>query len=287
MLNGISGSTTLTVTPSVLVSIAVTPANPTLSAGFTQQFTATGTFSDGTTENLTSQVTWISSSGAVAAISNSPGSQGLAAGLSPGSTTLTAMLHGVSGSTTLTVTSAVLVSIAVTPANPTLSAGFPQQFTATGTFSDSTTENLTDEVTWISANVAIAAISNSPGSQGLAKGLRQGSTTITAMLMGISGQTTMTVTCPAITITTGSELPEGTIFRNYDVQLQTAGGIQPIIFSLVSGSLPSGLTLTSSGRISGRIEANFGDYNFTIQAVSNCGTSTTKGFSMFVLFPPP
>ena len=47
-----------------LTSIAVTPANPTIQTGATQQFTATGTYSDNTTQNITSQVTWASNTSA-------------------------------------------------------------------------------------------------------------------------------------------------------------------------------------------------------------------------------
>jgi hypothetical protein len=43
-----------TLTPPNLLSIAVTPATSTLSPGATQQFIATGTFSDGSTEQLAS-----------------------------------------------------------------------------------------------------------------------------------------------------------------------------------------------------------------------------------------
>ena len=42
-------------TAATLLSIAVTPANPSIATGTTQQFTATGTFSDNSTQNLTSQ----------------------------------------------------------------------------------------------------------------------------------------------------------------------------------------------------------------------------------------
>src|SRR5271166_3028834 len=44
-----------------LVSIAVTPANPSIAAGKQQQFTATGTYSDGSHQDLTSSATWTSS----------------------------------------------------------------------------------------------------------------------------------------------------------------------------------------------------------------------------------
>ncbi len=82
-----------------LVSIAITPANPTIVAGNTRQFTATGTYSDSSTQNLTSQVTWNSSSTTTATINTN----GLATGVAAGTTTISATLGGVSGNTLLTV----------------------------------------------------------------------------------------------------------------------------------------------------------------------------------------
>ncbi len=85
-----------------LSSIAVTPANPTITAGGTQQFTATGTFSDNSTQNLTNTATWSSTNTAAATISAS----GLATGVGVGQTTIKATSGTVNGSTNLTVTSA-------------------------------------------------------------------------------------------------------------------------------------------------------------------------------------
>ncbi|MEY4488933.1 MAG: hypothetical protein RIQ79_1441, partial [Verrucomicrobiota bacterium] len=48
-----SNSATLTLTAPVLASLAVTPANPSLAVGATQQFAATGLLTDGTTVSLT------------------------------------------------------------------------------------------------------------------------------------------------------------------------------------------------------------------------------------------
>jgi uncharacterized protein YjdB len=194
----VSGSTTLTVTAAVLVSIQVTPITPSISAGRTQQFIATGTFSDTTTKNLTTQVTWASSDAAVATISNAGGSQGIATTVAAGTTTISATLGTVSGSTILTVTDAVLVSIDVTPVNPSVALGRTQPFVATGTFSDATTQDLTTQVTWVSGDETIATISNAAGSQGVATTLAVGSTTITATLDGISGVSTLTVTRAAL-----------------------------------------------------------------------------------------
>ncbi|MGA2160531.1 MAG: Ig-like domain-containing protein, partial [Dehalococcoidia bacterium] len=125
--------------------------------GSTQQLTVTGTFSDGTTHDITTQVTWSSSNPAAATISTS----GLATAVAAGTTTITATSGTVSGSTILTVGSATLSSIAVTPANPNVTGGATQQFTATGTFSDGTTQDITSSVTWTSSNPAAATISTS------------------------------------------------------------------------------------------------------------------------------
>ena len=65
-----------------LQSIAVTPANPSVAKGLTQQFTATGTFSDNSTQNLTAQVTWASATTAVATINSSGLATAIATGTS-------------------------------------------------------------------------------------------------------------------------------------------------------------------------------------------------------------
>jgi hypothetical protein len=82
-----------------------------------------------------------------------------------------------------------LQSIAVTPANPSITKGATQQFTATGTFSDGTTQNLTSTVTWSSGTTATATIS----AAGLATGAGVGTSTITATSSSISGSTLLTV----------------------------------------------------------------------------------------------
>ena len=193
-LGSIAGSTSVTVTPAVLSSIAVTPAIPSIAAGVTQQFTATGTFTDGSTQNITATVAWSSDTPSVATISNAAGTVGLATAVAPGQATITATSGSssgsINGSTTLTVTPVVLMSIAVTPANPSIAAGATQHFTATGTFSDGTTQDLTSTVTWASDTPATATII----AGGLSTGVAQGTATISATSGSVSGSTVLTVT---------------------------------------------------------------------------------------------
>ncbi len=108
-------------------------------------------------------------------------------------------------------TVATLSSIAVTPATPTISVnGPPAQscpagagngevcFTATGTFSDKTTRDLTEFVVWGSSNTLVAIIGPTTATPplttpGRARALAAGTVTISATSAGVTGSTTLTV----------------------------------------------------------------------------------------------
>ena len=190
-LGSAEGSTTVNVGPT-LVSIQVTPQNPSLDVGATLQLTATGTFSDGTQQNLTAKVRWSTSAAMMATVS----SGGLVTGVGAGPATITATSGPVSGSTQVTVNSATLSSIAISPANPAaIAIGLTQQFTATGTFSDGTQQNLTATVSWSSSATGVAKIASS----GVATAVSAGVTTITAMMGSVSGTASLTVTSAVLT----------------------------------------------------------------------------------------
>jgi hypothetical protein len=95
-----SKSPILTQSVLTLTSIALTPQNASVPVGATQQFTATGTFSDGTNGNITASATWTSSATTVATVS----SAGVATLLDEGPTTIQAAVGSVNGSTSLTGT---------------------------------------------------------------------------------------------------------------------------------------------------------------------------------------
>ncbi len=88
------------ITAAVLQTIAVTPANPSIAKGSTNQFIATGTYSDGTSVDLSASVIWSSDITTVATVNVS----GLATGAGVGAATIKAASGVISGSTTLTVT---------------------------------------------------------------------------------------------------------------------------------------------------------------------------------------
>jgi len=192
-VGSISGSTTLTVTAAVLDSIAVTPANASVPLGTLTQFTAMGTYSDGSTQNLTSTVTWSSSNTTTATIT----AAGVVTALTlNGTTTITATSGTVSGSTGLTVVPATLTSIVISGApTVTIANGTSYQFTAFGFYNDGSKHNLTLLVTWASSNTAIATIATGPGR---AQAVGMGTTTISATLGSVSGMATLNVTAPTL-----------------------------------------------------------------------------------------
>lgn len=85
MLAGCGGSKS---NPVTLTSITVTPSSASIAPGTATQFRASGSYSDGSFQDLTTSVVWSSSNPAVASISNADGSKGAAAAIAAGSITI-------------------------------------------------------------------------------------------------------------------------------------------------------------------------------------------------------
>lgn len=239
-----------------LASVTVSPANPSIAGTTTQQFTAKATYSDETPEkDVSLEAAWTSSDPSVATVSSS----GLATPVQPGTTTITASVQGRSGSTTLTVTNAQLQSIDVTTATPSIANGTRAQFTATGHFDDSTTQDLTSQVTWTSSESSVS-ISNTLGSNGLATSTALGaaSSTITATLGVISGLTTLTVN--DVTLTSMSVTPAtATIKENHTQQFTATGAFSDGSTQVMTGEVTwnsldtSTATITPTGLATGKL----------------------------------
>src|SRR5208282_1438067 len=198
-------------TPTGLVSVTVAPASLFLMPGQSQQLVARGTFSNGSTQTLQS-VIWNSSNPSAAIISNSPGSSGIVNAQATGATTLTATAGDVGGSASLNV--AGLVSLTITPPNPSIAVGTSQQLTATGTFSDGSQQNITTSVTWSSSNNSVVLIGSTPGFQGLAAGVVSGTASISANT-SVTVQTPTTPNSPnimSVSPPTGTAGTQVTIF---------------------------------------------------------------------------
>jgi uncharacterized protein YjdB len=203
-VGGICDSTSVTILPATAVSITVLPETASIASGTTQQFTAIATYSDGSTQDVSSGAVWSSSLPGSAPV-NSTGLVSASA-VAP-AVTITASVGSVSGSATLNVTSATLNAISITPALQTVGLNATLQFTATGIYSDGSSQDLTNTVAWTSSNATVTTIS----SAGLATTLAKGSAQITATQLGISGSTTLTVdTANLVSITINNSVTSAT-----------------------------------------------------------------------------
>ena len=197
--SNVAGAASLVVTGGTvtLQSIAVTPPNPSVTVGNSVAYAATGTYSDGSTQNLTSTSAWSASNSDATIQTTGQAHPGLATGASVGGVTITATNSGVSGSAMLTVNAnnSTLQSISVSPASPSIAIGVTQQFTALGTYSDGTSRDITASAAWKSSNIADATIESAGQAQpGLATGVLAGNVTITATSGSVSGAASLTVT---------------------------------------------------------------------------------------------
>lgn len=178
--DGQSDSATLTVIAVTLSSISVTPATATVSKGLTQRFVATGTYSDGTSHDISTSVAWSSGATGVATV---VATTGVATGVAAGTAVITANLDGKSGSATLTVLppSVTLKSIVVTPATATVTMGGTQRFVATAFYSNGYSFDVSNnsKLIWSSNTTGVATVV----SPGIATGVSVGTATITATLI--------------------------------------------------------------------------------------------------------
>ncbi|MDX7854501.1 Ig-like domain-containing protein [Aeromonas caviae] len=192
-LDGVTSNTVLvTVTDAVLTAIQVTPPSVSVSKGQTRQLTATATYSDNTTANVTGSVAWLPDDTATATVTTN----GLLTGVEQGTTEVTASLDGVtSNAVQVSVTDTVLTAIDITPPSVSVGKGQTQQLTATATYSDSTTANVTGSVAWLSDDTATATVIS-----GLLTGVEQGTAELTASLDGVtSNAVQVTVTDAVLT----------------------------------------------------------------------------------------
>ncbi len=92
--------------------------------------------------------------------------------------------------------------------------------------------------------------------------------------------TPVEIKCPEITIKP-AKLPNAMIGHPYSKVLVASGGNSPYVFSISQGTLPTGLTLSSTGTLSGTptVEGNF---NFTVVATDRYGCSGKHDYTIFV-----
>ena len=152
-LGSFSAQTTLTVASLSLVSLTTNTLSTTLAAGTNQQMQAIGIFSDGSKQDLATQVHWQSSKATVATIDNS----GILSALAAGETAITMTFGSLTVSAEIVqVTSASLTGISIQSVPQQLALGTSQQLHVLASFSDGTTQDVTKDALWSSLTPAAA-----------------------------------------------------------------------------------------------------------------------------------
>lgn len=218
----------LNTTDAVIETITVTPATATIPAGFTVALSASGHYSDGSDRDVTNSASWTSSSTTNATVSTTGATgRGVVTGVAAGGpVTITAALGGRTGTSAVTVSTATLTRIDVSPATATINVATTQTFTAQGTFSDSSTRDVTQDLDWTSSAPGVATMSAPPTLKGIATGVSAGTTTITARhVTGVQDTAALTVTNSTVTAVEvhyylpGQTVPGGTTDDNYLTRL--------------------------------------------------------------------
>ena len=189
LLGVVAASVDVTVTAAVVDRIDVTATAAIVPKGATSQLTATAHYTDQHTIDVTAMVAWTPADPTLASID----ARGLLTGLAPGSTQVSAKLGATTGTLAIMVTSAALVSLAITDPMPSgIPVGIDHQLAAQGAFTDGTTADVTSVVGWASSSGTTASVAG-----GLVHGIATGTATITAMIGGVSATHAVTV-IPAV-----------------------------------------------------------------------------------------
>jgi YVTN family beta-propeller protein len=260
-----------------LFSIQVTPATQSVAVNGTQQFTVTGTYSNGSTSAIPGTITWSATStpAGVASVNAS----GLATGLTGGTATITATQGAASGTATLTVTSSAPPS----PVNITVN----ESITVTDTpvvsdVSDSEPITVTDTPLVVAMPatlpIAVPVAYFSAGSLGFG-GIAAGQTATLPLTVSNIGQAdlSLAVTSPGspfsisqVACTNGaSSLP---------TTLASMGAcVLSITYLAPSGTPPNGtITFTDNSPLSNVTSASLGGSNYTQTIpLQGAGSSTT------------
>jgi 6-phosphogluconolactonase (cycloisomerase 2 family) len=211
LIAGISNS--FNVTEPVLLALAYSIASSSIDVGTTTSLTATAYYSDGTSGDVTDTAKWAAQNPAVAAFDG----PGRLTGIEAGATGISVTYGDVSDSGFVTVVP-TLQSITIQTASRVIVGSGSQQLSATGTYSDGTTQDITKSVEWSSSDDRIARID--------AAGLAQAG--------GASGSVTIVAASGTITTDVGlSVISSDTRF----VYAAAAAGIEGFAVDAESGTL--------------------------------------------------
>jgi hypothetical protein len=274
-----------------LVSIALSPSSPTIAPHSTMWMQAIGTFEDGTIHDVTKSVHWSGSS--IVHVSNAAGTEGLVTARSTGSSVITGAMGPISGSTTVSVSTADPAILRLTPSVASIASGTAQPLKATVIFSDmSSWADWTSMMQWSSSSPSVATVVD-----GVVTGVAPGTTTITAAFSWLTASAQLTVTAAmlssltvepaAVTIPLGVMQPLRAIGHfndgtTQDLTEQAVWGSSNIALVTVGDAPGSKGKVSGVGTGAATISASFGGNGATAAVV----VAAPNLLSIGMLYPP-
>jgi hypothetical protein len=179
----------------------------------------------------------------------------------------------------ITISAGLTITTAQTLPNATVGVAYSQTLIAAGGATPYTWSITTGALpTTLSLNPSTGAITGTPTAA--ATVTFTATVTDSAGTSASQGFTLAIVTPPAIT--TPSPLPNGTPGVVYSQPLAATGGSPPYKWTVTSGNLPTGLSLSSTGTIAGTPSAS-GAYNFTVQLTDSAQVTASAAFKLTII----
>ena len=177
----------VTVTGKAITSIHLTPEyTTTIAVGQHKTYKVWAYYDDGSTKDITTVTTLSTDDTSIATIENIGEYKGRVMGISVGSTLVRANYEGQTDTAPLTITSAVMTSIQVSPGAVDVPVETEDRFIAVAFFSDGTHKDISSSAQWKSDNTAVVSIVPSGSEGGLAHAQTTGSANISASSKGVN-----------------------------------------------------------------------------------------------------
>ena len=296
-VGNVGATSTVSVVPAALKSLSIEPSDVLLMPKGTARLRAIATYADGTIFDVTSSVTWTSSPPMIVAVSSAAGSAGTVQALQSGTANVTARLGGIAANARVTVSPAVLTNLTIEPSDALVPAGTTIPLVARGTFSDGTTRDLTNEVSWTSTDDATATVTNvgGRGPAGLVTGVKAGTVTIAAFYGGIATKAQVTVlaaTLSSIIVSpSGATATAGLRYQYTATGLYSDGSKADITAEVIWTTGDAGIaTVSNVGGADGQLfarSAGTTTVTATLGPVSGSTTVTVTGASPVSLVLQP
>ncbi|WP_417881079.1 Ig-like domain-containing protein [Vibrio sp.] len=207
----------VTVTDATVSTLTITPDPLSLAKGTQQQLTATAEFSDASSRDVTSEVSWSTADSALVSVSSSGLAKG--EGVTAG-TDVTASFGGQSDNLNVVITNATVASLAVTPNPLSLAKGDTEPLIVTATLSDSSVQDVTSQVSWASDDPNIVRVNSNDE----AEGVEQGSAILTATYS--DPVAAVNVVSPNVNVTVGAARADRLRLQAVDNSLNILGLIR-------------------------------------------------------------